>query len=197
MTGPAPLRPLGQAAEAAVVALARAGDDAAFEELVLRRQGWLRQLLRRLCRDHALADDLAQQTLLQAWQRLADLREPGAFAAWLRRLAVNHWLQHVRRASALTQLGAQAAQAVQAVQAVAAPESDGLVAERLDLDAALAELAPPCRLCIVLTYTEGMSHADISRLTGLPLGTVKSHIRRGNEQLRSLLRAYQPNEVTV
>ncbi|HTT03782.1 MAG TPA: RNA polymerase sigma factor [Steroidobacteraceae bacterium] len=194
MTEPAPGRPLGRAAEAALVALARAGDDAAFEELVLRRQGWLRQLLRRLCRDHALADDLAQQTLLQAWQHLADLREPGAFAPWLRRLAVNHWLQHARRTSVLTQLGTQT---LQAAQAGATPAFDAAVAERLDLDAALAELAPQCRLCIVLTYGEGMSHSDVSRLTGLPLGTVKSHIRRGSEQLRRLLRAYQPNEVTA
>ena len=64
--------------------------------------------------------------------------------------------------------------------------------EQLDLDRALAQLAPDERLCIVLAYSEGMSHGEISALTALPLGTVKSHIRRGGERLRALLDAYEP-----
>jgi len=182
---------LGLAAEAAVVALARAGDDEAFEELVRRRQGWLRRLLRRLCDDAALADDLAQQSLLRGWQTLAGLRDCAAFGPWLQRLAVNLWLQHLRRrapaALSLEQDGCVLQQAQSA-------ESGTAVAERLDLEAALARLAPLCRLCIVLGYAEGMSHADISSLTGLPPGTVKSHIRRGSAQLRSLLHAYEERE---
>jgi RNA polymerase sigma-70 factor, ECF subfamily len=51
---------LGSASDAAIIALASRGDSAAFDELVRRRQSWLRNLLRRLCRDPALADDLAQ-----------------------------------------------------------------------------------------------------------------------------------------
>src|SRR4029453_6729409 len=91
---------LSQAAEAAVVALAIGGDAAAFSELVERRQTWLRNLLRRLCRDHALADDLAQQVLLQAWRSLDKLRSVTAFGAWLRQLAINAWLNHLRAAPA-------------------------------------------------------------------------------------------------
>jgi DNA-directed RNA polymerase specialized sigma24 family protein len=89
---------LGQAAEAAVVALAMSGDAAAFCELVRRRQSGLRNLLRRLCRDPALADDLAQQVFLQAWRSLPGLRSVAAFGAWLRRLALNAWLAHLRAA---------------------------------------------------------------------------------------------------
>jgi RNA polymerase sigma-70 factor (ECF subfamily) len=80
---------LGQTAESTVVALAMSGDVAAFTELVHRRQSWLRNLLRRLARDSALADDLAQQVLLQAWRSLPRLKSVTAFGAWLRRLAVN------------------------------------------------------------------------------------------------------------
>src|SRR5215831_9167567 len=86
----------GLADERAVVALALCGDNAAFSELVRRRQSWLRNLLRRLCRNGALADDLAQQVFLQAWRSLRQLRSSEAFGAWLRRLAVNSWLMHVR-----------------------------------------------------------------------------------------------------
>ena len=176
---------LGQAAEAAVVALAMSGDVAAFSELVQRRQSWLRNLLRRLCRDPALADDLAQQVFLQAWRSLPGLRSVAAFGAWLRRLALNAWLAHLRAAPpAITMDTEDLASA-----AVTLPG-----AERLDLDRALATLARDERLCVVLAYSEGMSHGEISAATDLPLGTVKSHVRRGARRLRALLHAYQPAE---
>ena len=112
-----PLDALGQVAEAAVVALAMNGDTAAFSELVRRRQGALRGLLRRLSHDPALADDLAQLAFLKAWRALPKLRSVGAFGAWLRRLAVNTWLEHLRaapppaQAMSAAELGARAARA--------------------------------------------------------------------------------------
>jgi RNA polymerase sigma-70 factor, ECF subfamily len=177
---------LGQAAEAAVVALAMSGDAAAFCEVVRRRQSWLRNLLRRLCRDPALADDLAQQVFLQAWRSLPGLRSVAAFGAWLRRLALNAWLAHLRAAPPAT-ITMDAKELASAAVTLPGPE-------RLDLDRALARLAPDERLCIVLAYSEGMSHGEISAATDLPLGTVKSHVRRGAERLRALLHAYQPAE---
>jgi RNA polymerase sigma factor (sigma-70 family) len=177
---------LGQAAEAAVVALAMSGDVAAFCELVRRRQSWLRNLLRRLCRDPALADDLAQQVFLQAWRSLPGLRSVAAFGAWLRRLALNAWLAHLRAAPPAT-ITLDAEDLASAAVTLPGPE-------RLDLDRALARLAPDERLCVVLAYSEGMSHGEISAATELPLGTVKSHVRRGEERLRALLHAYQPAE---
>jgi RNA polymerase sigma-70 factor (ECF subfamily) len=180
---------LGSASDAAVIALASRGDSAAFDELVRRRQSWLRNLLRRLCRDPALADDLAQQTLLQAWRRLASLKSPNAFGSWLRRLAVNVWLQHVRAGAGWSAVDLPVEEAVDeaAVHRVA-PAKIGL---QLDLDRALAALRPEVRLCVVLAYHEELSHAEISAHTGLPLGTVKSNIRRGAAELRSSLDAYE------
>jgi RNA polymerase sigma-70 factor, ECF subfamily len=181
-------RALGEAAEAVVVALAMGGDRGAFCELVWRRQSWLRNLLRRLCRDPALADDLAQQVFLKAWRSLPQLKAPGAFGGWLRRLAVNTWLAEARASSpAGSQYEAEESAAAAAVLRPA-------TAEQLDLDRALAKLTHSERLCVVLAYTEGMSHAEISAATALPLGTVKSHVRRGAQRLRVLLRAYEPNE---
>lgn len=167
------------------MALAMSGDAAAFSELVRRRQSALRNLLRRLSRDPALADDLAQQAFVKAWRSLPKLRSVAAFGAWLRRLAVNTWLEHVRAAHLLPV--AMAAEELAGVPG-RAPATD----EQLDLDRALAQLPPDERLCIVLAYSEGMSHGEISALTALPLGTVKSHIRRGGERLRALLDAYEP-----
>ena len=60
----------------------------------------------------------------------------------------------------------------------------------MDLDRALAALEDHARVCIVLAYHERMTHEEISRATGLPLGTVKSHIRRGTARLQKALSAY-------
>jgi RNA polymerase sigma factor (sigma-70 family) len=176
-----PSRALGEAGEAAVVALAMNGDDAAFGELVRRRQDGIRQLLRRLTRNPALADDLAQQAFVTAWKSIRTLRSPAAFGAWLRKLAVNCWLQWAR-----------AHKQEVALDDVEAAERAWVstVAERLDLDGALATLPPQARLCVVLAYSEGMSHAEISDSTAIPLGTVKSHIGRGAARLREILQGY-------
>ncbi len=171
----------GTSPEAVIAALARDGDRDAFAELVRRRQSWIRNLMRRLCGDAHLADDLAQQVFLQAWRNIGQLRQPGRFGAWLKRLAVTVWLQHVRRHDALV----QAAEIDET--AMAPPAAPGLA---MDLDRALATLPEAVRLCIALSYHEGMTQDEIADLVGLPLGTVKSHIRRGAERLRQLLSAY-------
>lgn len=168
-----------------MVALAMNGDDAAFGELVRRRQGAIRQLLRRLSRDEALADDLAQQAFVQAWKSIRQLKSPAAFGAWLRQLTVNCWLQQARLKKPEVELDEETLLELPAASSVA---------ERLDLDAALAQLPAAARLCVVLAYNEGMSHADISAATGQPLGTVKSHVARGAARLRELLQGYgEPN----
>jgi RNA polymerase sigma-70 factor (ECF subfamily) len=181
VTAPSPGRQLGEAHEAIVIALAMRGDSAAFNELVRRRQAWLRNFLRRLCRDPALADDLAQQSLLQAWRSLPALKSAAAFTAWLRRLAINTWLQHLRTA------GNALATRLELPTEPALPAMAGL---QLDLDQALAQLREDVRLCVVLAYHEGLSHLEIAAVMALPLGTVKSHVTRGSAQLRSMLDAY-------
>jgi RNA polymerase sigma-70 factor (ECF subfamily) len=168
---------LASAAEATVVALAMAGDDLAFEELVRRRQSGLRSLLRRLCGNAALADDLAQQAFLQAWSKLATLRAPGAFGGWLKQVAVNTWLAQARQAP--QPLSAEALELETGV------EDDPSLA--LDLDRLLARLKGAERVCVVLAYAEGLTHPEIAAATGWPLGTVKSHVLRGSNQLREWL----------
>jgi DNA-directed RNA polymerase specialized sigma24 family protein len=88
---------LDVAAEDYLVTLAMSGDDVAFSELVRRRQKRVRDTLRRLCGDHALADDLAQKTFVLVWRGISKLRDPGAFGGWLKRVTVNAWLAEARR----------------------------------------------------------------------------------------------------
>jgi RNA polymerase sigma-70 factor, ECF subfamily len=173
-------RALTTAAEATVVGLARLGDSLAFAELVRRRQAATHGLLRRLCKSAALADDLAQETFFQAWRQIGGLRAVGAFGGWLRQIAVNTWLQHLR------------AHAPDQLPHTDPPAPHTSAVEQVDLDYALNALQPAVRLCIVLNYHEGLSHGEIAIATALPLGTVKSHITRGTVQLRELLQAYEP-----
>jgi RNA polymerase sigma-70 factor (ECF subfamily) len=167
---------LGDATEAHVVTLAALGDDRAFAELVRRRQSTLRGMLRRLCGDATLADDLAQETFVQAWRTLAQLRNAGAFGGWLKQVAVRVWLQHARR-------GKLVLETLEEAEDAAVPEFEG----RLDLERALERLNPPQRLCVVLSYGEGLSHGEIADTTGWPLGTVKSHVARGGARLKQWL----------
>lgn len=167
------------AAEAGLIALARRGDDSAFDELVRRRQTWIRGLLRRWSGDAQLADDLAQEAFVRAWKNLRRLESPAAFGGWLRQIALNVWLDFARRRNvpmAALEDGDMAGEPVVLD-----------VASGIDLERALAALRPPERLCIVLAIAEGMSHAEVARATGIPLGTVKSHIARGTAKLRTLL----------
>ena len=170
--------------EALVVALARTGDRDAFAELVRRRQSWIRNLMRRLSGDTILADDLAQQVFLQAWRKIRYLQQPHKFGGWLKRLAINVWLQHVRAKDTL-----RGAQDIDQGGMYTAEQATSTVA--LDLDRALSTLSGPVRLCIVLSYYDGMSHGEIAQATELPLGTIKSHIRRGTQDLQKLLSAYR------
>jgi RNA polymerase sigma-70 factor, ECF subfamily len=187
VTGELSRAALGAAAESTLAGLAISGDDSAYGELVRRRQSWIRELLRRLCRNPALADDLAQQSFLQAWRRLRTLQSPGAFAGWLRRIAVNTWLQYIRARGEHT-AGSESGEPSDRDNT---PAHEPMVAERIDLDRALSQLPADVRLCIVLAYGERMSHREIAEASGLPLGTVKSHITRGAARLRDLLRAYE------
>lgn len=167
--------------EALLVRLAQNGDRTAFAELVVRRQGWVRTVMRRLSGDVTVADDLAQQAFLQAWRNVRHLQQPGRFGAWLKRIAVNVWLQHVRRNDPLRHAVDEDA---------VSPAREDATSVGMDIDRALAALRGEVRLCIVLSYNEGMNHREIAELAGLPLGTVKSHIRRGTQRLKELLSAY-------
>jgi RNA polymerase sigma-70 factor (ECF subfamily) len=172
---------LEDAPEDHVAALAMSGDDGAFTELVRRRQKRVRDMLRRLCGNHALADDLAQKTFVRAWRGIGALRDPGAFGGWLKRVAVNAWLAEKRREPAPIDDDEDGFLA--AVDPAPSPERS---VASIDLERALTRLGPAERLCVVLAHGEGMTHAEIAEATRLPLGTVKSHVLRGSEKLKRI-----------
>lgn len=173
---------LSQAAEPVVIALACIGDAQAFAEIVKRCQNRVRSFMHRLCNHPDQAEDLAQQVFLKVWKSLRQLRVPGAFHGWLNRIMVSIWLEEVRRRKL------DVAELEESVPLEAPREAPG---ERIDLDKALAQLPPSMRLCVVMAYNDGMSHQEISEMTDIPLGTVKSNISRGAEKMRALLSDYR------
>jgi len=178
---PASPRHYAEGPEALVVSLAAGGDREAFAELVRRRQSWIRTLMRRLGGDANLAEDLSQQVFMQAWRKIRQLRHPDQFGSWLKQLAVNEWLQYLRKHDPLR--GAESEESV-----IMSRHDQTTIA--MDLDQALAALPAHVSLCLVLSYHERMTHDEIAKMTGMQPGTVKSHIRRGGERLREFLSAY-------
>ena len=167
--------------EPLVVSLAARGDRDAFTELVRRRQHWVRNLMRRFSGDSVLADDLSQKVFLQVWRKIRQLKQPDRFGGWIKRIAVNEWIDHQRSSDTFRNREYN-----DATQTTEEPST----ATAMDLDKALSTLPAAVRLCIVLSYHERMTHGEIAELTGIQLGTVKSHIRRGSRKLRELLSAY-------
>ncbi|HEV2365972.1 MAG TPA: sigma-70 family RNA polymerase sigma factor [Caulobacteraceae bacterium] len=182
-----PARTRAAAHDLELVALAATGAREAFGELVRRHGSAVRALVRRMGADPSLADDIAQDAFLAAFQQITDFRGEGAFQAWVKRIAARLYLKRARRLARL-ELNASAS---------GADHEEGYdgpsLGDRMDLDAALRELSSPERLCVSLTYGAGFSHAEAAAALNAPIGTVKSHVKRGLDRLRRRLAPDLPN----
>jgi RNA polymerase sigma-70 factor (ECF subfamily) len=158
-------------------------DQAAFGELVRRHQGRVRGYLGRVARDPALADDLAQETFIRAWDRLAGFRGTGNFAAWLMKIAHNEFLQSLRRSARDRRLTERYEQE-QSDPELPSTQGGRQDARVTDLPRFLSILSEEERAVLLLSYAYGYSHSEIVTVTGLPLGTVKSHIQRGRARVQ-------------
>ena len=166
--------------DAALVAAARAGSDEAFSRLVDRHQQALRAFLRRVCGNEAEADDLAQETFLAAWTRLATLREPGRLKSWLFGIA---W----QRAKAEARSRGRARRRETGWQAERPERGERADEMHLALQQAMGGLPEDQRAAVALCLAGGWSHGDAAAILGLPLGTVKSHVTRGRARLMEIL----------
>jgi RNA polymerase sigma-70 factor (ECF subfamily) len=177
---PRPGFTLAAAHDLELVALAAAGGRNAFGELVRRHGSAVRGLLRRMGADAATADDVAQDAFLTAFEQIAEFRGEGAFRGWVSRIAARAYVRGWRKA-AKADLLAEAAE--QDADPPPAADADA----RIDLDEALKTLPPAERICVSLCYGAGLSHAEAAAALKAPLGTVKSHVKRGLDRLRSYL----------
>ena len=176
-----------------------ADDRHAFAELVKRHQSSVRACLRKLTAgNHALADDLAQDTFVLAWRNLKSFRQEARFSTWLYRIATNCWLAHARkrREELLGDHDADVADE----DSDDAPDAGGsegrdhaaMATMKIDLERALARLSDAERAAIVQCYHNDLSHEEAAYVLGWPVGTVKTHILRGKQKLKAALAAWAP-----
>lgn len=158
----------------------------AFDAIVRTHQGAVRTFLRRLTRNSALADELAQETFLTAFRKSETIDEIDNMRSWLLRLAYRQFLDVHRRDKRRQALS------LGNIDNDEAPTSHH--GTRLDIARAMDALPPERRACAMLCLALGHSHADAAQITGLPLGTVKSHVNRAKTALQTSLSAYQ-NEI--
>ena len=161
-----------------LVAAARAGDRAAFGELV---EPWLSPALGAsivITRSHADGADAVQDALLAAWQGLDDLRDPAAFAGWFRTLVVRAALRVARRRGTVSPL---------AVVDVDGPADGGLDGslDRRTLGAAFDRLDAADRALLTLRYLWDVPVAETAAALGIPPGTVKSRTHAAIGRLRA------------
>jgi RNA polymerase sigma factor (sigma-70 family) len=165
-----------------LAALAAAGDRRAYGELVRRHGSAVRGLLRRLGAESATADDLAQDAFMAGFEQVAEYRGEGTFGAWIKKIAARLYLKRVKRDARLI-----FSDNVEPVEDVMVRDASGDAASRIDLDEALKALSRGERLCVSLCYGADWSHAEASEALNIPIGTVKSHVKRGLEKLRAKL----------
>lgn len=124
-----------------------------------------------------LADDLAQDAFLHAWDKLHTFSGKGSFIGWLLKVAYTTFLQSKRKSNRYNEILEEVGQA----------DRNGQVEESneiSDLDKFLAVLTEEERAVMILSYACGLSHREIGDAAGLPIGTVKSVIFRGKEKIR-------------
>jgi RNA polymerase sigma-70 factor, ECF subfamily len=175
---------------AALVRCAQAGDRAAFERLARRYRAAVLAITFARTGHREEAEDLAQEVMLHAWEKLPALREPARFAGWLRAVALNVCRSWYRRSRPWP------VSLDDAPEAVAAPDPGPGPLEALLLREkerawrqALLALPAPNRYALLMHTWGSYSYAEIAAFLEVPVTTVEGRIYRAKRQLRDLLRA--------
>jgi RNA polymerase sigma-70 factor, ECF subfamily len=181
------------------VAEALAGSQPAFERIVRRYQRPVISLIRRLIGergDRSLAEDLAQETFVKAYIKLAAFDTSRRLSSWLFRIAHNTAIDAMRRARIATVSPEEADGAVEA-HPDPASAVDPLEIKALGraLEAALATLRPEYRAAIMLRYEEGLPFEDVAHVLGVPESTARSYVHRARKELAGRLteEGWQPS----
>ena len=197
----APVVSVRQEAESGLVENLRARDAAAFDTLVNRFSGDVYALLYRLTSDPEEAADLTQETFLRALRSAKNFRGESELKTWLFRIAINEsrnrfrWWKRRRRDQTLSLDATVGDSTTQVWETISdnsiSPEEEVLRRERTKaLNEALGTLKSIYREAIVLCDIEGLSYEECAEALETNIGTVKSRISRGRDELRRQLKGF-------
>ena len=197
---PAALTDVRPQAEAQFIERLKRGDEAAFEILVNERSGEIYGLLYRLTENREEARDLTQETFLRAFQSIVHFRGESDLRTWIYRIAINQarnrwrWWRRRRRDVTVSidapEIGNGRLGLVSTLRSknIKDPEQDALESEReRALKKALSSLRRVYREAVVLRDIEGFAYEEIATALDISIGTVKSRLARGRQELRRKL----------
>jgi RNA polymerase sigma-70 factor (ECF subfamily) len=163
-----------------------AGDQDAFEALVRSSANRLFAIAYRILRDHHLAEDALQATLVTIWDELPRLRDPDRFDAWTYRLIVRTSIAQARRER---RGGTVIRLLPDDADASPAPDEFGSVADRDQIERGFRQLKPDQRAILVLQHYVGLSLAEIADVLGIPVGTAGSRLHYASRAFRAAIDA--------
>jgi RNA polymerase sigma-70 factor (ECF subfamily) len=175
-----------ETADLDLITAARRGDRQAFGELVCRYRQGVVGVIYRMLGDPLLADDVAQDAFLRAWQRLETYKPQYSFRNWLFSIATHLALDMLRRERETVDVDEAPLRSPEA-----GPEAEMETQERVDaVRSAVLALSPAARAVLVLREYESLSYQEIADMLHIPLGTVMSRLNYARSQLRQSLAHY-------
>lgn len=164
-----------------LLAQAKAGDQTAFAALIRRHQNMVFSVALHMLRSRPAAEDMAQEVFLELYRSLSRLESDAHVVSWLRRVASHRCIDEIRRRNHRQEFATDTLP-----EPGHSPQTrDVFGAERLQ--AMVAQLPENARMVVVLRYQEEMDPTEIASALGMPVNTVKSHLRRSIAALREHL----------
>ena len=174
-----------------VLSRARAGEDQAREAIYLATAPATLTLIRRMVGQRALAEDLFQDTMMTLYERLPQFRREAPLGAWLRQIAVSRCLMYLRSPWRRARLSLTPEEGGVSPGAAVDLVTPGFRGETIDVERALATLAPTARAVVWMYEVEGYSHQEIAREFGRSVSFSKSQLARAHARLRTW---FEPQE---
>jgi RNA polymerase sigma-70 factor (ECF subfamily) len=173
-----------------LVARARQGDEAAFEQLVLRHQRYVFNLAYRVLGDYTEAEDMTQEAFVRVWRGLSGFRGQARFTTWLYRIVHNLCLNRLPGLQREL-LQTEPLEEVLADPGLSPADLFAVREQMAFLHAQMDRLPEKYRLVLTLRYLQHLSYDEIAAALEMPMGTVKTHIHRARRLLRERLSQWE------